>query len=552
MKGSQAVAEVLRREGVDTVFCFPANKMIDTAAAVGIRPIVGRQERSVINMADAYSRTSNGERIGVAMVQHGPGAEHAFGGIAQAYADSVPLLLLPNGNTRRELGLRTTFDAVEAYRPITKWSARFSTAETVHEQLRRAFQLMRSGRPGPVVLELPLDVAEDEFDDALFEYSPPARYRSAADPSDVERAVGLLLDAQRPLIRAGHGVLWAGATDALVEFAELINAPVATTYVGKSAFPEDHPLSIGSGGTAVSPGIRAFVPDADVVLSIGASLITTLGSFQLPPGKTIIQATNDPDDLAQQYPIACGLVGDAQLVLRQLTEELRSQLKSRKPASAGRDTRAEIAAVAAQTAAEWNPRFSSAEVPISPLRVIGELMRAVDPARTVITHDSGYPRDHLAPHYVSTRPRGYLGWGNSTPLGSSLGLALGAKVAAPDKLSVCFLGDAAFGQCGLELETAVRNKIPVLCVLVNNSEMTGYGDHQRIAEERFGLKALSGRYSEVGSALGAESARITDPDEVAASIQKGIARVESGAVVLLEFITAPLRHRIAAAVVFGG
>jgi thiamine pyrophosphate-dependent acetolactate synthase large subunit-like protein len=552
MKGSQAVAEVLRREGVDTVFCFPANKMIDTAAAVGIRPIVGRQERSVINMADAYGRTSNGNRIGVAMVQHGPGAEHAFGGIAQAYADSVPLLLLPNGNTLRELGLRTTFDAVEAYRPITKWAARFSTAQTVHEQMRRAFQLMRSGRPGPVVLELPLDVAEEEFDDARFEYSPPARYRSAADPRDVERAVDLLLDAERPLIRAGQGVLWAGATEALVEFAELISAPVATTYVGKSAFPEDHPLSIGSGGTAVSPGIRAFVPDADVVLSIGASLITTLGSFQLPPGKTIIQATNDPDDLSQQYPLACGLVGDAQLVLQQLTEELRSRLKSRPAASAGRDTRAEIAAVAAQTAAEWNPRFSSDEVPISPLRVIGELMRAVNPARTVITHDSGYPRDHLAPHYVSTRPRGYLGWGNSTPLGSSLGLALGAKVAAPDKLSVCFLGDAAFGQCGLELETAVRNKIPVLCVLVNNSEMTGYGDHQRIAEEQFGLKALSGRYSEIGAALGAESFRITDPGEVASSIQKGIARAEAGAVVLLEFITAPLRHRIAAAAVFGG
>ncbi len=254
MKASQAVAEVLRREGVEQVFCFPANKMIDTAAAVGIRPIVGRQERSVINMADAYSRISNGERIGVAMVQHGPGAEHAFGGVAQAYADSVPLLLLPNGNTRRELGLRTTFDAVEAYRPITKWAARITTPQTAPEQLRRAFQLMRSGRPGPVVLELPLDVAEEEFDDALFEYSPAVRYRSAADPRDVEHAVALLLDAERPLIRAGQGVLWAGATDALVEFAELLNAPVATTYVGKSAFPEDHPLSIGSGGTAVSPG----------------------------------------------------------------------------------------------------------------------------------------------------------------------------------------------------------------------------------------------------------------------------------------------------------
>ena len=550
MKGSQAVAEVLRREGVDAVFCFPANKMIDTAAAVGIRPIVGRQERSVINMADAYSRTSNGNRIGIAMVQHGPGAEHAFGGIAQAYADSVPLLLLPNGNTRAELGLRTTFDAVDAYRPITKWAARFSTAQTVHEQMRRAFQLMRSGRPGPVVLELPLDVAEEEFDDAQFEYSPPVRYRSAADPRDVERAAELLLDAERPLIRAGQGVLWAGATDALVEFAELINAPVATTYVGKSAFPEDHPLSIGSGGTAISPGIQAFVPGADVILSIGASLITTLGSFQLPRGKVIIQATNDPDDLAQQYPLACGLVGDAQLVLQQLTEELRGRLKSRPAASAGRDTRAEIGAAAARTAEEWNPRFAADDVPISPLRVIGELMRAVDPARAVITHDSGYPRDHLAPHYVSTRPRGYLGWGNSTPLGSSLGLALGAKVAAPDKLSVCFLGDAAFGQCGLELETAVRNKIPVLCILVNNSEMTGYGDHQRVAEERFGLKALSGRYAEIGSALGAESSRITEPGQVADSIQEGIARAEAGAVVLLEFITAPLRHRIASAAVF--
>jgi len=550
MKGSQAVAEVLRREGVDAVFCFPANKMIDTAAAVGIRPIVGRQERSVINMADAYSRTSNGNRIGIAMVQHGPGAEHAFGGIAQAYADSVPLLLLPNGNTRAELGLRTTFDAVDAYRPITKWAARFSTAQTVHEQMRRAFQLMRSGRPGPVVLELPLDVAEEEFDEAQFEYSPPVRYRSAADPRDVERAAELLLDAERPLIRAGQGVLWAGATDALVEFAELINAPVATTYVGKSAFPEDHPLSIGSGGTAISPGIQAFVPGADVILSIGASLITTLGSFQLPRGKVIIQATNDPDDLAQQYPLACGLVGDAQLVLQQLTEELRGRLKSRPAASAGRDTRAEIGAAAARTAEEWNPRFAADDVPISPLRVIGELMRAVDPARAVITHDSGYPRDHLAPHYVSTRPRGYLGWGNSTPLGSSLGLALGAKVAAPDKLSVCFLGDAAFGQCGLELETAVRNKIPVLCILVNNSEMTGYGDHQRVAEERFGLKALSGRYADIGSALGAESSRITEPGQVAGSIQEGIARAEAGAVVLLEFITAPLRHRIASAAVF--
>jgi acetolactate synthase-1/2/3 large subunit len=550
MLGSQAVAEVLRREGVEAVFCFPANKMIDAAASVGIRPIVGREERSVINMADAYSRVSNGEKIGIAMVQHGPGAEHSFGSIAQAYSDSVPLLFLPNGNPRDSLGLRTTFDAVEAFRPITKWAARFESASTVHHQLRRAFQLMRSGRPGPVVLELPLDVADEEFDDAAFQYEPPQRHLSMADPRDVERAVDLLVAARNPVIRAGHGVLWAQATDELVELADLLNAPVATTYVAKSAFPEDHPLSIGSGGTAVSPGIRAFVPDADVILSVGASLLTTLGSFQIPPGRTVIQATNDADDLSAQYPIACGLVGDAKLVIAQLSEALRTRLRTRNLASSDRDVRAEVARLNAETAAEWGPLFASDETPISPLRVVSEMMSSLDPAGCIVTHDSGYPRDHLAPHYVSTRPRGYLGWGNSTPLGSSLGLALGAKVASPEKVSVCFLGDAAFGQCGLEIETAVRNRIPVLVILVNNSEMTGYGDHQPIAQQRFGLKELSGHYTEIGAALGALAYRVTEPGEVGPTLRKAIAEVEGGSVVLVECITSALRHRIAAVNVF--
>jgi acetolactate synthase-1/2/3 large subunit len=462
----------------------------------------------------------------------------------------VPLLFLPNGNPRDSLGLRTTFDAVGAFRPITKWAARFETAPTVHHQLRRAFQLMRSGRPGPVVLELPLDVADEAFDDSAFQYEPPARYRSAADPRDVERAVDLLVAAKAPVIRAGHGVLWAKATDELVELADLLNAPVATTYVAKSAFPEDHPLSIGAGGTAVSPGIRAIVPQADVILSVGASLLTTLGSFQIPPGRTIIQATNDADDLSAQYPIACGLVGDAKLVLAQLSEALKKRLQTTRLASADRDARAEVARVNAETAAEWGPLFASDETPISPLRVVSELMSALDPASSIVTHDSGYPRDHLAPHYVSTRPRGYLGWGNSTPLGSSLGLALGAKVAAPEKLSVCFLGDAAFGQCGLEIETAVRNRIPVLVLLVNNSEMTGYGDHQPVAQQRFGLKELSGNYAEIGAALGALAYRVTEPGEVGPTLRKAIAEVEGGSVVLVECVTSALRHRIAAVNVF--
>ncbi|GAF47605.1 putative thiamine pyrophosphate enzyme [Rhodococcus wratislaviensis NBRC 100605] len=543
MRASQAVAEVLRREGIEYAFCIPSNKLIDSVAEVGIRPIVGRHERSTINMADAYSRITNGEKIGVALVQQGPGAEAAFGAIAQAYSDSVPLLFLPQGDPRKAHGLRTSFDAVEAFKPISKWSARLDNPATIHDQLRRAFQLMRSGRPGPVLLELPIDVADEEVDESLFAYEPPARYLSAANHADVVRAVDILMQAERPLIRAGHGVLWAGATDELVEFAELLGAPVATTYVAKSAFPENHPLSIGTGGTGVSAGIRAFVPDADVIFSIGASLLNTLASFHIPAGRTIIQSTNDPDDLSLQYPIASGLVGDAKLVLSQVTEELRRRLGSAKPVSAARDARAEVAAVAEQTREEWAERFATDEVPISPLRLVSEMINALDPDKSIVTHDSGYPRDHLAPHYVSTRPRGYLGWGNSTPLGSSLGLALGAAVAAPGKISVCFLGDAAIGQCAVEIETAVRNKIPVLIVLTNNSEMTGYGHHHPIAQERFGHKELSGNFAEIGTALGAVSYKVTDPGEVGPALRKAIAEVEGGATVLLEVITSALRHR---------
>jgi thiamine pyrophosphate-dependent acetolactate synthase large subunit-like protein len=539
MNGGQAVAEVLRQEGVEVVFCFPSNPLIDAAAAVGIQPIVGREERTVINMADAYSRVSNGRRIGVSMVQFGPGAEHSFGGIAQAYSDSVPLLLLPGGAARGRLGLRTSFDSVEAYRPITKWASRFSTAESVPEQLRRAFAKMRSGRPGPVVLEMPGDVVVETFDHTGFSYSPPGRPRGGADPEAVETAVSLLLAARRPVIHVGQGVLWAEATPELVAFADLVGAPVMTTYTAKSVFPENHPLALGAGGAAVSPGIHGILPGADLVFSVGSSLLRSLGSVGIPAGKTIIQCTNDPDDLSMEYPIAAGLVGDAKLVLVQLIEAVERQ----RSASAGRSggwgglAAEEVAAVRRQAAAAAAPMWSSDEMPINPLRVVAELMAALDPDETIITHDSGYPRDHLAPNYVSTKPRSYLGWGNSTPLGSSLGLALGAKAAAPDKVVVNFMGDAAFGQSGLDLETGVRNHLAIVCVVINNSQMGNYEKMQPVAQEKFDIKRLSGSYAVIATALGATARRVEHPDEVGPALKEAIDASKAGQTVMLEIIT---------------
>src|SRR4051794_6757897 len=502
MKGSAAIAEVLKREGVENVFCFPANPLIDAAAAAGIRPIITRTERTLINMADAYTRVSNGHRTGVCMVQAGPGIENAFGGVAQAYADSAPILMLPGEAARSQVGLPTIFDAVEVYRSVTKWADRITSAARVPDQMRRAFTLMRAGRPGPVLLETPADVMAEEVSDEAFSYRAVPRLRSAADPDAVRAAVRALLAAQRPLLHVGQGVLWAEASEELREFAELVQAPVMTTTLGKSAFAENHPLAIGSGGTTVSPMIRHFLPRADLVFSVGAALARTLVSCAIPSGKTMIQCTVDERDLAAEYALDHAVLGDAKLVLQQLCDEVRRQTGP--DGRRGDDTAArEVASARAAAMEEWLPQLTAQSAPINPYRVVWDFMQAVDRTQCIVTHDSGNVRDVVAPFYETLIPRGYIGWGNSTQLGTSLGMAMGAKLAAPEKLVVHFLGDAAFGMCGLDLETAARLRIPILTMLINNSVMGNYESHQPVAVERYNIEQLSGDYSGVARSLGA-------------------------------------------------
>ncbi|MGH2364898.1 MAG: thiamine pyrophosphate-requiring protein [Chloroflexota bacterium] len=536
MKGGAAIAEVLKREGVDRVFCFPANPLIDAAAGAGIRPIVARMERVMMNMADGYTRAGNAKPIGVCMMQGGPGIEHAFGGVAQAYADSTPLLVLPGGSARSRSRLPTSFEARDNYAHITKWADTFSSAQRVPDQMRRAFSYLRSGRPGPVLLETPGDVVAEEFDDAAFHYTPVPRLRSSADPDAVREVVKLLLSASRPLIHVGQGVLWAEATRELVEFAELVQAPVMTTLPGKGAMPENHPLAIGVGAVSVTPAVKHFLPQADLLFSIGAGLARTLGSVGIPAGKKMIQCTTDERDLNAEYALDGALMGDAKLVLGQLCEELRRQLGTE--GRAGDDkTRREIADAKARGLEAWLPKLTSDEAPINPYRIVWELNRNVDKATTIITHDSGHPRDHLAPFYEVTTPRGYIGWGNSTPLGSSLGLALGAKMAQPSKLVINVLGDTGFGQCGMDLETATRERIPILTVLINNSAMGGYDRMQPVAQEKFNIKRMSGDYTGVAKALGAYAERVEKPADIAPAIKRAQEKIAGGQTALLEFIT---------------
>ena len=541
MEARNAIADIMKQEGVEFLFCFPNSPIIDAAAGAEIRPVVARMERCAVNMADGYTRTLNGRRTGVLTVQAGPGIENAFGGIAQAYADSTPIFVIPGHAGTSKLGIPSDFSGRDNYRHVTKWAELINSPTRVPEMMRRAFTALRSGRPSPVMLEVPGDVALAEVDDTV-DYTPVRPIRSAGDPRDVADVARALLGAKLPLIYAGQGCLYAEATTELVELAELLQAPVMTTTLGKSGFPENHPLALGAGGNTQTRMVNHFLAKCDLVFGIGTSFQKTLASAAVPAGKVMIQSTNDPSDINAEYPIDLAVIGDAKLVLRQVIDEVKAQAGPNGPsvsngANGSNNTAAEIKSVKTEWLAHWNERLTSAQVPLNPYRVIWDLLCTVDVGNTIITHDSGNPRDQMVPFWQTTQPRTYIGWGNSTQLGTGLGLSLGAQLAAPTKQCINVMGDTAVGMAGIDFETAVREKIPSITVILNNSAMGGYEKNIPLAAERYRTKYLTGDYMSMTQSLGSFSQRIERPDEIVPAIRRALDSTAAGHPAVLEFIT---------------
>ncbi len=536
MDGVTAIAQILCQEGVDFIGCVPYQPLLEAAAIAGIRPIIFRQELTGIHMVDGYSRVTNGHRIGVFMMQNGPGAENGFGGVAQAYAESVPILLLPAGMARQRRGVHPNFYPTRSYESITKWCAEINLVERIPELMRRAFAKLRSGRPGPVLLEIPQDVALSDFREEWLDYVPPPRLRQAADPEAIAQAAQALLVAQHPIIHAGQGVLYAEATEELVQLAEFLQAPVMTTLPGKSAFPETHPLAVGASGPSTTLGVHRFLMRADLVCGVGCSFTKTNFAVPIPSGKRLVHMTNDEDAINKDYQCDVPVLGDAQLALRQLLEMLRRQAGAARAVDTA--LHEEIRATKADWLAQWMPKLTSTETPINPYRVVWDLMHTVDLDRTIVTHESGSAREYMVPFWEARQPRSFLGWGKSTQLGYSLGLAMGAKLAAPEKQVINIMGDMAFSTVGLDIETAVRCHIPILTIVINNSMMSIY-DNTRfpVALEKYDVKRLSGKFAEVARAMGAYSERITDPQDIVPALKRGLAAVEGGKATVLEFVT---------------
>jgi thiamine pyrophosphate-dependent acetolactate synthase large subunit-like protein len=533
LKTDAAIAEILKREGVDVLFGYPRNRLLEAAAIADIRTIIVRQERTGLHMADAVSRLTRGRRMGVFCMQHGPGAENAYGGVAQAYGDSVPVLVLPQGYARRLAHVPHNFNSAIRMAGVAKHSEPVTIGAEVPNIFRRAFTQLRNGRPQPVVVEIPHDAFADEVPEPLA-YTKVVTARSAPDGEAVARVAEVLLKAERPVIYAGQGVHYAEAYRELQELAELLAIPVCTSLPGKSAFDETHPLALGSGGNAHPKTVAHFLRNADVIFGIGCSFSETAFGIAIPSGKTVIHATLDPVDLNKGVIAQYALLGDAQLTLCALLAACRQKVSS--PRDATRVTR-EIQAVTEEWMAEWLPRLTSSETPLSPYRVLWDLQHTVDVAETIITHDAGSPRDQLMPFWRTRKPLTYIGWGKTTQLGYGLGLAMGAKLVHPEKLCINVWGDAAIGFTGMDFETAVRERLPILSILLNNYSMAIELNVMPKATEKYRATDISGDYAAMARAFGAYGERVSEPAEIVPAIKRGIAQTRAGKPALLEFMT---------------
>jgi thiamine pyrophosphate-dependent acetolactate synthase large subunit-like protein len=532
MKVGEAVAAIMKAEGIEILCGYPVNHLLEFAAAADIRPVIVRQERIGLHMADAISRVTSGKKIGAFCMQHGPGAENAYGGVAQAYSESIPMLVIPQGYPRRIAGIDPNFGSVREMRGISKRAEVVNLPAETQNILRRAFSAIRNGRSGPAIVEIPTDIWNEEIGE--IDYIPVGVHKYGPDPVDVRKAAAAILEAKRPVIYAGTGIHWAEAWAELKQLAELLGAPVTTSLGGKSSFPENHPLSLGSGGNAVPKPVHHFVQNADLIIGLGCSFTETNFGIKFPK-KKFIHATLDPNHLNKDVVSAVGLVGDAKLTIAALIGELKQSTRSNRDPSA---VVAEITKIREEWMEQWRPLLNHNESPLSPYRVIWELMNTVDVKNTIITHDAGSPRDQISPFWVSTEPMSYIGWGKTTQLGMGLGLAMGAKLAKPDKLCINLWGDAAIGFTGMDFETAVRERIPILSILLNNFSMAIELKVMPISTEKYRSTDISGDYAAMARAFGGYGERVTQPGDIKAAIQRGIEQTKNGMPALLEFITA--------------
>lgn len=539
MNGTEFIAKILKAEGIDSVTCFPSNPLIEAVAKEGIRPISFCNERGAVMAADGFSRISQRKKFGVAIVQSQAGAENAMGGIAQAYADNIPILLMPGGISLSQLGVKPNFSALQNYQGWVKQVETVLSPNEVGNVMRRSFNALRNGPPGPVVVEMTSDVCSLEIPKDSENYCSPRSAKIIPSQNDIRDAVKYLMKAKKPLIWAGGGVLMSGASKELKKLVEFTGIPVFTTMQGKSAFDERHPLSLGAGCGTTTLAAHNWLKNSDVVLVLGSSLTRTPYGQVLSSEKTLLHNTIDPEDLNKDVSAMVGLVGDTKLTLLALMEEFKTE-GFKKDNGEVTQIKKEINVLKKKWMQDWNPILNSGEIPLNYYRIINEIYKNIDPENSIVTHDAGAPRDCMVPFYNATLPNSYIGWGKTTHLGFGIPLMIGAKMAHPDKFCLNLMGDGAFGMSGLDLETSVRAELPITTVLLNNGAMSTYEGTSLIgpvSKKDYGVSSMKGNYAKIAKGMGAEGIRVEKPNELEMALKNAQQLNKDGKTVLIDVIS---------------
>ena len=510
MTGGEALVRSLYREGVRVVFGLPGVQLYGVLAALRdeprIRFITTRHEQATSFMADGYARA--GGDFGVALVVPGPGLLNAMSGLSTAYSASSPVLMIsgqvPRDSIGKDIGLlHEVNDQLDCIAPVTKWRRRVLQVAEVPGAVREAVTQLKSGRPRPVEIEMPPETMEDEGLAELL--SPVDVKRAAAGARDIDRAVELLQASRAPLIYAGGGVHLSGAHDALAAVAEHLQAGVAQSAEGKGAVSDHNALSLGAAFWRESP-LRAHIHEADVVLAVGTRL--ALASFK--PGTRIVQIDADEHEIGRNHKDTLGLVGDARATLDALLDRLRA-------ASPPRPSRkAEHEALRAKSAAQDT---------MEPNASILASLRAGAPENTILVAGMTQIGYYSRPFWPVYEPRTYLTSSYSGNLGYAYPVALGAKVARPDRPVVSVSGDGGFLYNAQELSTAARYGINVVAVVFNDGS---YGNVARDLDEawggQYGAELQNPDFMKLADAFGVLGMRAKEPTEVGKLVREAIDR----------------------------
>lgn len=529
MRGARLLLEALIREGVDTVFGYPGGAVLhiyDELANIGprLRHVLARHEQGAIHMAEGYSRASG--KVGVAIVTSGPGATNAVTGIANAYMDSTPLVVITGQVPLKMIGSDAfqEIDTVGITRPCTKYNYIVRDVNELVGIVHEAFYLARTGRPGPVLIDLPKDVSAQL---ALLTPVPEVRlpgYHPSrpADPRLVQKAMEILLGARRPVLYAGGGIVHASGSAELLSLAEALRLPVTPTLMGLGCFPGGHPLCLGMLGMHGTYWANMAMSAADVIFAVGARFDDRVtGALEkFAPDAEIVHVDVDPSSVSKNVRAHCSVIGDAKSVLQQMLDVLRSKPHPQEPAPLD-DWWRQIA--------QWQQHaplgYKQSDEVIKPQQLCQELDRLTE-GRAIIATDVGQHQMWLAQYYGFRRPRQMLTSGGLGAMGYGFPAALGAQFAFPERQVIAFVGDGGFQMTAQELATAVQYRTNTKIVIMNNNSLGMVRQWQEIFYQRNYSHVdmeWTPDFVKLAEAYGAAGLRATQPSELTAVLEKGLA-----------------------------